>query len=90
MIDYLNSLKGFLDKEYKLKVWPSKPVKKDLAVAWLAEKFEYDKIYSEKEDNEIIKQNHTFGDHQLLRRELYDRQFLDRTPNGVKYRRKKA
>lgn len=30
---------------------------------------------------------HSFGDHALLRRELYDRGFLDRTPDGRAYRR---
>jgi len=88
-MDYLNTLKGFLDKEYKLKVWPSKPAMKELAVAYLAEKFESDKIYTEKEVNEVIIQKHTFGDHQLLRRELCDRRFLERTPDGMKYWMKK-
>ena len=82
-------LRGFLDKDFKLKVWPSKPEKKRLALAYLAEKFEAERIYSEKEVNEIIKSNHTFNDHPLLRRELFDRGFLDRTPNGMKYWKKK-
>jgi hypothetical protein len=89
MSENLVLLKGFLDKDYKLKVWPSKPEKKKLALAYLAEKFETDRIYSEKEVNEIIKTCHSFNDHPLLRRELYDRGFLDRTPDGMKYWKKK-
>jgi hypothetical protein len=89
MIDRQKTLIRFLDKEQRLKVWPSKPDKKQLAVSFLAEKFEYDKEYSEMEVNQIINSSHSFKNHQLLRRELCDRGFLSRTPNGAKYWREK-
>ncbi len=41
--------------------------------------------YSEIQINNIIKQYHSFGDHVLLRRELYDKGFLDRTLDGRSY-----
>jgi len=90
MTDFVNELKGFLDDDLKLKVWPSKPDKKQLAVEYLASKFEFDKDYMEKEVSEIIRQNHTFNDHPMLRRELVDRRLLERTTNGAKYWRPKT
>ncbi|HEY3250281.1 MAG TPA: DUF2087 domain-containing protein [Ignavibacteria bacterium] len=89
MIDFVNELKGFLDTELKLKTWPSKPDKKQLVMEYLASKFEFDKEYMEKEVSAIIKQNHTFNDHPMLRRELVDRNLLGRTQNGAKYWRVK-
>lgn len=83
----INELNGFLDGNLKLKVWPSKPAKKQAAMEYLASKFEYDREYAEKEVSEIIKANHTFNDHPMLRRELINRRLLERTPNGAVYRK---
>lgn len=84
-MNFSGELRGILDKDGKLRVWPAKPEKKKLAVQFVSEKFEFEKDYTEKEVNEIIKSAITFGDHQLLRRELCDRKLLARTPNGIKY-----
>ena len=83
----LDNLKGFFDKDSKLKTWSSrKHREKQLAVLeYLATKFETGKNYSEKEVNQILNQNHTFGDPALLRRELYTVGFLDRTQDGSRY-----
>ena len=89
MPDFLEELKGFLDEEQRLKVWPSKPDKKQAAMEYIASKFEYDREYMEKEVSEIIKQSHTFNDHPMVRRELIDRKLLARTSNGAKYWRVK-
>ncbi len=89
MANFADELKGFLDENLKLKVWPSKPDKKQLAIEFLASKFEFDKEYAEKEISEIIKANHTFNDHPMLRRELVNRKLLGRTQNGAKYWREK-
>lgn len=80
-------LKGFLDKNFKLKSWPSRKhrEKQLLALEFLAGKFEPGREYSEKEVNEILNQNHTFGDPAMLRRELYMKKLLDRTPDGSRY-----
>ena len=56
-----------------------------MALEFLAAKFEMGREYSEKEVNEILNQNHTFGDPALLRRELYMKKLLDRTPDGNRY-----
>jgi hypothetical protein len=61
-------LKGFLDKDSKLKTWPSRKhrEKQLLALEFLAAKIEMGREYSEKEINGILNQNHTFGDPALL------------------------
>ena len=89
MNDFNTLLKGFLDNDMKLKVWPSKPGKKQAAMEFIASKFEFGKEYAEKEVSEIIKTNHTFNDHPMLRRELINRNLLARTANGAKYWRVK-
>ena len=61
-------------------------MKKKLAVLeYLAEKFDKDKDYTEKEVNHIIESWHTFGDYFLLRRGLVDYKLLCRTPDGSRY-----
>ncbi len=81
-------LRGFLDKDSKLKSWPSRKNrdKQFLVLEYLASKFEAGREYSEKEVNEILNSHHTFGDPAMLRRELYIAGFLDRTLDGSRYR----
>lgn len=80
-------LKGFLDKDSKLKSWPSRRhrEKQVLVLEYLAAKFEAGREYSEKEVNELLNQHHTFGDPALLRRELFMKKLLDRAPDGSRY-----
>jgi hypothetical protein len=80
-------LKGFLDKDLKLKSWPSRKHrdKQLLAHEFLVAKFEAGREYSEKEVNGILNQHHTFGDPAMLRRELYVAGFFDRTADGSRY-----
>jgi predicted GNAT family N-acyltransferase len=75
----------FLDSEGHLTQWPSKHKDQLLVLAYLATKFDYDTSYTEPEVNELLKQWHTFGDWPLLRRELFDRDFMDRDPDGSNY-----
>ena len=80
------SAQKYLDKDGKLAVWPKRKEDKTAVVEYLAAKFEAGKIYSEKEVNETIAAWHTFNDHTLLRRELVERKFLDRTPDCREYK----
>ncbi len=82
----MNELRGFLDEVGRLTQYPARRKKKNLAVAYLAQKFEMGKVYSEKEVNELLLRWHTFGDPATLRRELFDLYFLDRTPDGREYK----
>jgi hypothetical protein len=87
-MDYPPELKHYIDKEGRLTDWPSPRNKKGLqrlALEYLASKFEFDRTYTEKEVNAILNQFHTFGDHALLRRELYDKRFFDRKVDGTAY-----
>lgn len=56
----------------------------------IAEMFEYNRHYSEKEVNEIIKQSILFSDVELIRREMYDYRLLDRLKDGSAYWREKV
>ncbi|MFZ7132308.1 MAG: DUF2087 domain-containing protein [Eubacteriales bacterium] len=51
----------------------------------LRDKFEEDKVYSEKQINSLINKWHIFGDYFILRRLLIDYKFLCRTTDGGKY-----
>lgn len=79
-------LKRFLDKtQTKVAKWPSKNSIKILVLEFLSDKFKLNKYYTEKEINAIINNYHTFSDPDLLRRELYDKEFFDRELDGSKY-----
>ena len=65
--------------------WPKKPSDKEAVIKYLSTKFEYDKIYSEKDVNVIIDKFHFFEDIALLRREMISRKILSRKDDGSKY-----
>lgn len=75
----------FLDDQGKIVQLPVPNRTKIPILAYMASKFEDDRIYSEKEVNKIIDAWHTFGDYFILRRLLIDYKFLERTANGSKY-----
>lgn len=83
--DTSNEIIGFLDKEGKLEIWPAKPVKKLAVLKFLASKFQFDKDYTEKEVNAIIKEHASYSDYVLLRRELFGSKLLNRTLDGRSY-----
>lgn len=82
---YLKRLEHYYDEGGRLKQYPSKRPLRELALYRLAEKFENEKDYSEKEVNDIIQDNISFSDVALIRRELYQLCYLDREPNGSRY-----
>jgi len=83
----MSELNDFLDDESRIKTWPSKHAMKRSVVEYLGTKFEVDRVYTEKEVNEIIKRWHTFGDFFMLRRSLIDYKYLQRTRDGSEYRK---
>ena len=88
MSNITENLAKFLDKEGRVTRWPARRhVVVDTAaiIAYLATKFEADRKYTETEVNAILNQWHTFGDWALLRRELFERHYLDRTKDGREY-----
>lgn len=82
---FTKDIKGFLDSEGRLHRYPSKYKRQIFALFYLASKFEPGVRYTEKEVNQILNDWHTFEDWAMLRRELYDRRFLDREPDGSCY-----
>ena len=80
-------LKGFLDRDLKLKSWPSKKhrAKQRLVMEYLSAKFEINREYSKKEVSEILNQHHTFGDPAILQRGLFMKKLLDRAPDDCWY-----
>ncbi len=82
-------LKHYLNEAEQLILWPSKPAKRLVVLEYLSQKFERGKEYSEIEVNFILKKWHIFQDHALLRRELFEKGFMDRTLDGRAYWRRK-
>jgi len=78
-------LSAFIDDAGRIVQIPAPNRTKLPTLAYLAGKFEEDRIYNEKEVNEIINEWHTFGDYFILRRLLVDYGFLCRTPDGARY-----
>lgn len=56
-----------------------------LVLEYLATKFESGGIYTEKEVNILLNQNHLFGDPALLRRELFEGGLINRKRYGSAY-----
>lgn len=83
----MKSINRFLNETGQLTIWPKKHADKQLVLEYLANKFVYGRIYTEKEVNEILKQWHTFQDWPLLRRSLVDSGMILRDRSGYAYRR---
>ncbi len=79
------AVENYLDKNGKIKVLPSKQKKRRNVLSYLASKFQYNRIYNEKEVNEIISLYHSYNDYFILRRELIEHRFLRRTLDGSRY-----
>lgn len=79
------NISAFLDEGGRIKQIPSPNRTKIPVLEHLAEKFEKNRFYNEKEVNEVINRWHTFGDYFILRRLLVDHNLLERTIDGAKY-----
>lgn len=82
-------LERFIDGEGRIKQLPAKRETRLTVLAYLADKFETGRDYTEKEVNAIIDSWHTFGDYFLLRRELIDSGLMRRKRDGSRYWREK-
>jgi RimJ/RimL family protein N-acetyltransferase len=89
-VTYSKGLEGvgrFLDDEEHLTNWPAKSADKLASLEFLSTKFGFGLTYSEHQVNDLLKEWHTFQDWPLLRRELFEKGFLDRNRDGSEYRR---
>ncbi|PXV86288.1 hypothetical protein C8E03_11373 [Lachnotalea glycerini] len=80
-------IQNYLDKDNKIFILPKKKNKRMQVYEYLIDKFEQDRIYTEKEVNIIINDNHSFNDLCLIRRELVDYKLFSRLDNGTCYKR---
>lgn len=78
-------LERFLDDEGRVKQLPSKSAPRDVVLCYLAQKFEFEVEYKEREVNAILTQWHTFNDYFILRRSLIEAGYLKRLNDGSKY-----
>lgn len=81
----MDIIKNFKDDQGRITKWPSKQAKKIEVIKYIASKFEDDRVYTEKEVNQIIMKWHTYEDYFMLRRGLIIYGIFDRTRNGSKY-----
>lgn len=84
-MDILHEISQFLDSDGRLTALPSKHKKKLIALWYLAEKVQPNVIYTERQINDLLNQWTTFGDPATLRREMFDRYLLNRTPDCREY-----
>ena len=56
-----------------------------MVLPYLADRIPPDKVYTEREFNELLNTLHTFGDAATLRRELFDYYLVNRSQDGKKY-----
>ncbi len=78
-------LRNFLSENGRLKSIPVKKKPLIFALFYLSAKLEPNKVYSEREINDIIDDYTEFYDPATLRRELYNKRFIDRKPDGSEY-----
>lgn len=82
-------IKNFLNIEGKLTSFPSKRKLKIAAMFYIASGINVDINYTENEINEEINKMCSFHDPALLRREMYNYKFIDRTMDGKTYWKEK-
>lgn len=86
-METFDELKTYMDEQGRITRWPTKRKTKQqqLILVYLAPKFESDRLYTEKEVNALLNMYHTFEDWAMLRRELFERGFLNREKDGSTY-----
>ncbi|MGN0536606.1 MAG: DUF2087 domain-containing protein [Acutalibacteraceae bacterium] len=75
----------FYDSEGRLVQYPCKKSLRIIALIKIADCFDKDRKYTEKEVNEIIRQNISFSDFALIRREMFQQKLIGRLSDGSEY-----
>lgn len=78
-------VRRFLDRQGRLRTWPVKRQHERMVLEYLADKFESNVPYTEREINAVLAVWHTFGDPLTLRRALIDHALLYRRRDGSVY-----
>lgn len=82
---YNKKLDNYFDSNGKLLQYPSKRPMRIIVLIKIVEQMEANRKYTEKEVNEIIRLNISFGDIELIRREMYQYKLLGRLRDGSEY-----
>jgi len=83
----LKRLMRMFDPGGKLARWPSKRSQQEICLWVIWSRLPARQVFTEKEINLLLNENHLFGDHALLRRWLCDYGMMSRTRDGREYRR---
>ncbi|MDR2136541.1 MAG: DUF2087 domain-containing protein [Treponema sp.] len=78
-------IKQNLLEDGKIVRWPKKTADKNAVLGYIAVKIPVDEKFSEAEMNEIIMKNIIFDDYVLIRRELIEKGYLNRTKDCREY-----
>ena len=78
-------LASYYDSEGRLLQYPSKKPMRIIVLIKIAEQIDMDRKYTEKEINEIIRQNIAFTDIELIRREMFQYRLIGRLRDGSEY-----
>lgn len=78
---------GHFDAAGRLKRWPSRYGHQSLALWVLWSRLGAGTVYNEFDIGVVIRNNHLFGDHALIRRAMIDVGLVVRTIDGREYRR---
>lgn len=82
---YRKKIKFYYDENGLLIQFPTKKPLREIVLSRIAEKFAFDVEYTERQVNQIIAEQIAFSDIELLRRELYEGEYIDRLRDGSKY-----
>ncbi len=88
-VDYqqVTQLARFFDSKGLLATWPSKASLQEICLWVVWSRLPSRQTMTEDQLNRHIRANHCFGDHALLRRQLYELGLVSRTTDGREYRR---
>ena len=73
------------DETGRLKQYPSRKPVRELVLRRIAQRFASGRDYSEKEVNQIIREQIVFSDIEMIRRELIEHGILSRERDGSRY-----
>lgn len=82
---YNKKLDNYYDLDGRLIQYPSKRPMRIIVLIKITEQIDANRKYTEKEINEIIRQQIAFDDIELIRREMYQYRFLGRLKDGSEY-----
>lgn len=84
-VTYQKKLANYYDSNGRLSQYPTKRPMRVMALTKIADCFEPGRKYTEKEVNTIIKQNISFSDIELVRREMFQLKLIGRLRDGSAY-----